>query len=286
MMTRISLFHSHTRSPPPSLSRSQVLLTAFGRIRVSCCGILDALNPGDMHDPEEQHHMHRMELTAVGQLLLTLACAGLSASPSLDVCAAHHSLELARIIAALLASSEGGQLGSWRQLAAALQDRTLAEMDHLGVFCNSTLDELQKESDNGRLMRLMVKLGFANERPELEGVRGRKGDRFFSCSPWLPHQSSMHGKLAWASSPLPVSISFPIRSSNPVPPTLNPPTLVPPTLSLRLLTFQLLTIVLHRTPSGVRQGTATCSSSSETSSSTRRTRTGPPTLTGGTWSSA
>ena len=28
---------------------------------------------------------------AVGQLLLTLACAGLSSTPSLDICAAHHS---------------------------------------------------------------------------------------------------------------------------------------------------------------------------------------------------
>ena len=29
---------------------------------------------------------------AVGQLLLTLACAGLSSTPSLDICAAHHSI--------------------------------------------------------------------------------------------------------------------------------------------------------------------------------------------------
>ena len=111
-------------------------------------------------------------LQAVGQLLLTLACAGLSNTPSLDVCAAHHSIgeacvvhpttchwrsskhsstttlpiflpsclhpdpELTRTLAALLASAEGGGVPSWRQLAAVLSDRTLEEMDGLGVMGN------------------------------------------------------------------------------------------------------------------------------------------------------
>ena len=33
------------------------------------------------------------------------------------------------------------------------------------------MGELEKECENGRLLRLMMKLGFVNERPELNGVR-------------------------------------------------------------------------------------------------------------------
>ncbi len=71
--------------------------------------------------------------------MLGLACSGVSPVPSLDACAAHCSMELTRIIAALCASVEGGQLGSWRQLAGALADRTMAEMDALSVFSDSTV---------------------------------------------------------------------------------------------------------------------------------------------------
>ncbi len=33
------------------------------------------------------------------------------------------------------------------------------------------LNDLSKESENGRMFRLLVKLGFVNERPEVDGVR-------------------------------------------------------------------------------------------------------------------
>ena len=32
------------------------------------------------------------------------------------------------------------------------------------------MGELEKECENGRLLRILVKLGFVNERPELNGV--------------------------------------------------------------------------------------------------------------------
>lgn len=41
----------------------------------------------------------------------------------------HRSHDLVRVTAALLASSEGGGLSSWRQLAGVLADRSLMEME-------------------------------------------------------------------------------------------------------------------------------------------------------------
>lgn len=44
---------------------------------------------------------------ALGHLLLTLTCMGSGLRPSLDNCMAHYSMDLTRIISALLASPEG-----------------------------------------------------------------------------------------------------------------------------------------------------------------------------------
>ena len=38
----------------------------------------------------------------------------------------------------------------------------------------SQMSELDKECENGRLLRIVIKLGFVNERPELNGVSGSK----------------------------------------------------------------------------------------------------------------
>jgi len=124
---------------PGCLHPSKVLVTGFGRLRVGCVGVLDVLSPADTQDADEVLRMHCADLTALGQLLLSLACAGMTGAPSLELCAAHFSMELTRIVAALLASADGGQVTSWRQLVAALADRTMAEMDSVALFSNQTV---------------------------------------------------------------------------------------------------------------------------------------------------
>lgn len=44
--------------------------------------------------------------------------------------------------------------------------RFYAQLDALQCQCDMQEDELAKELDNGRLYRLLVKLGSINERPE------------------------------------------------------------------------------------------------------------------------
>jgi len=43
------------------------------------------------------------------------------------------------------------------------------------------LGELEKECENGRLLRVLIKLGFVNERPELNGVRAANRPSFLAC---------------------------------------------------------------------------------------------------------
>ncbi len=61
----------------------------------------------------------------MGQLLVTLACAGSRLHPSLELMVSleQYSPELCRLAGALLAAADGGPLGSWRGLVGALADR-------------------------------------------------------------------------------------------------------------------------------------------------------------------
>ena len=58
------------------------------------------------------HDIPRHHATAqgVGRLILSLACAGLGGAPSLDLCMAHFSIDLTRLLGALLTSPEGAPL--------------------------------------------------------------------------------------------------------------------------------------------------------------------------------
>jgi hypothetical protein len=53
-------------------------------------------------------------------------------------------------------------------LTTLLAPRILAEVESLQTYSEAVEAELAKELENGRLFRLMAKLGFINERPEYD----------------------------------------------------------------------------------------------------------------------
>ncbi|GLI63832.1 hypothetical protein VaNZ11_006934 [Volvox africanus] len=160
---------------PACLHPSKVLLTGFGRLRVGSVGLVDALMGGEPPSSDELHLLMRQDIAAMGSLLLTICCAGAGPAPSLDLVAANYSPELVRLLGALLAAAEGGPLGTWRGLVAALADRAFTELDSAGVSLDHMLGELGKEVDNGRMLRLLTKLNFVTERPG-DGNSGQDGD--------------------------------------------------------------------------------------------------------------
>lgn len=166
---------------PGSLAPSKVIITEMGRIRVAATGILEALT-GDLAVQEDITNLQRNDLLALGHLLLSLACSGLSPSQhSLDYCSQHYSPDLVRVIATLLGSTEGSANLNYRHLCSALGERIILEMDSITNINDALLYELQKEMENGRLLRLLIKLGFINERPEGNGVDSKwseQGDRY------------------------------------------------------------------------------------------------------------
>jgi PAB-dependent poly(A)-specific ribonuclease subunit 3 len=156
-----------------------VLLTSSGRVRIGSLGLADSLAaPPSSRDELQQQQ--REDLAALGLLLLTLTCVGSGLRPSLDNCMANFSMDLTRIISALLASPEGGGIGSWRGLAAALGERLFMGLDSAQLYADALLGELGTEVDNGRLLRLCARLSAVTERAEHEGDPqwSETGDRY------------------------------------------------------------------------------------------------------------
>lgn len=84
-----------------------------------CAGSLGVadLMAEDISSHEELHALQREDLTAIGRLLLMLACS--SMAPSLDTVAATYSQGFVRALSALLASAQGTSFSSWQQVCSA-----------------------------------------------------------------------------------------------------------------------------------------------------------------------
>ena len=104
-----SIHQAGLAARPPCLAPSKVLLTSAGRVRIGSLGIPDALAEGPPPDLAAQQ---REDLSALGSLLLLLACVGRGAAPSLANLTTHFSRELCHVVAGLLAAVEGASRGS------------------------------------------------------------------------------------------------------------------------------------------------------------------------------
>jgi len=152
------------------------------RIRLAAVGIVDVLRP-ELVGKANVHgngvsFAQREDLRAMGKLLAVLAC-GPTRSPMTDpISVAQHrcSQPLGRLITGLI-SDAITDCGMLTQLLAPVALDSLeaarASNDQLKV-------ELAKELENGRLLRLLVKLAFVNERPDgdMDTQWAETGDRY------------------------------------------------------------------------------------------------------------
>ncbi len=97
------LIHTPITTPLHPPHPHQVLVTSAGRIRVGSLGIPETLSPDPIDTPQDIQQLQRADLTALGNLLLALACSGVASTPSVEVLASHFSQELARVAAGLVA---------------------------------------------------------------------------------------------------------------------------------------------------------------------------------------
>uniref|UniRef100_A0A1L8DXV8 PAN2-PAN3 deadenylation complex subunit PAN3 n=1 Tax=Nyssomyia neivai TaxID=330878 RepID=A0A1L8DXV8_9DIPT len=190
-----------------TLDPTKIIITGR-RVRFSCLGISDivSFDPNQANQLAVISHYQQEDLTSLGKLVLALACRCLHSihrdqvQASIEMVARNYSSDLRNLILYLLTTTNRRAVSDLMPMIGA---RFYIQLDALQTQCDMQDDELAKEMENGRLYRLLVKLGCINERPELnmDVTWSETGDRymlklfrdylFHSVSddgrPWLDH---------------------------------------------------------------------------------------------------
>lgn len=168
---------------------SKVLRTDKNRVRLNCCSIFDVI-AYDSNAPASAVQAQQAEdLTHLGRLFVALACNSNSATQNLNKSLEHvsrvYSQDLKSVIVWLLStpgSTPLPELGKHAEEASDVPSSSKTADDLVRILgpkyseeFDSTLNQddllragLSKELENARLVRLLCKFGFINERPEYD----------------------------------------------------------------------------------------------------------------------
>lgn len=147
------------------------------RIRLNCCGMLDVLRPEQRPPADVQAE----DFVALGKMMLILAChnpmAVHSFAKSIDYVAKSYSSGFRDLVYHL---STGG-IKTVDKLSEAVTNHTFQSLDSALHYNDELESQLKREVENGRIVRLLCKLGFINERPEFDHDPrwSETGDRYY-----------------------------------------------------------------------------------------------------------
>jgi len=150
------------------------------RLRLAAMGIADVLRPEVVGIVGTQgiNMAQRDDLMAAGQLLAALACGPTQVPLSDPVAAARHrcSQPLGCLISGLATDGVADHATFSQLLAPTAFDALEAER----AITDRLQAELAKELENGRLLRLLIKMVFVNERPDddMDAEWAETGDRY------------------------------------------------------------------------------------------------------------
>ncbi|KAI1164874.1 hypothetical protein F5B18DRAFT_613747 [Nemania serpens] len=149
---------------------SKVILTDKNRIRLSACSIFDVIQ-FEAHRRIEE--LQQEDFFHLGKLVLSI---GTNTQPRsmhdlrslLDQLGRNYSEDLKEVVAWLLSPPQSQN----KTIEQLIRDLAI-HMDEVYVAssnaCDETSNHLGRELENGRLVRLLAKLGTINERPEFDG---------------------------------------------------------------------------------------------------------------------
>ena len=152
-----------------SLRPCKILITGKNRIRLSSIGIIDALG---IDRGKALSRYQYEDLLSLGKLILSLATnssdksALLAFRDHIELVEASYSPDLKTLILLLL--KHGQKFITIDDVYALLAPRFASHIDQLYRHNDEIETELSKEMENGRLFRMVTKLGFINERPEFD----------------------------------------------------------------------------------------------------------------------
>ncbi|OBZ74430.1 PAB-dependent poly(A)-specific ribonuclease subunit PAN3 [Grifola frondosa] len=178
------------------IDATKILVTGKNRVRISSCGIVDVLTYEAHADVA---FLQQEDLAMFGKLVFALCCSNLAAMNNLpkavETLARHYSADLKSV--ALFLISKPGPHKNIGQLFDMIGSRLLTEMDEMQNAVDRLEGELMTELENARLVRLLCKFGFINERPEFarEPRWSETGDRYIVTlfRDYVFHQVDEHG---------------------------------------------------------------------------------------------
>ncbi|PWW79831.1 hypothetical protein C7212DRAFT_273500 [Tuber magnatum] len=160
---------------------SKILLTSKMRIRLNCCGIFDVIHPETTRSQESVRECQLEDLTQLGRLMLSIACNTPSAvqypQKSMDYIGRHYSIQLRDSIYYLYT----GSTKNIDEYVKSIANQAFQNFDSALHYEDSLESALSRELENGRLVRLLCKFGFINERPEYDHDPrwSETGDRYY-----------------------------------------------------------------------------------------------------------
>ena len=145
------------------------------RVRINCVGIVDAL---EFEARKHVGDLQQQDLCDLGYLILSMAC-GAEVTPADDMAnvarwegflAQNYSAELHNLAMTLIRSGDNARgrarPPSIMDVSRALALRCMDEQEEAYRSLDRTERALSSEYESGRILRLLLKLGFINERPE------------------------------------------------------------------------------------------------------------------------
>uniref|UniRef100_A0A3B5LNV5 PAN2-PAN3 deadenylation complex subunit PAN3 n=1 Tax=Xiphophorus couchianus TaxID=32473 RepID=A0A3B5LNV5_9TELE len=165
---------------------SKILITGKTRLRVNCVGVFDVLT----FDNSQTNHLALMpqyqqaDLVSLGKVVLALACNSLAGiqrenlQKAMELVSINYSSDLKNLILYLL--TDQSRLRSVNDIMPMIGARFYTQLDASQMRNDVIEEDLAKEVQNGRLFRLLAKLGTINERPEFQKdpAWSETGDRY------------------------------------------------------------------------------------------------------------
>jgi len=196
--------HSHNLAARV-ISASKILIHGRSHVRINCLGMLDIVNP-----QTNLQELQYEDLVALGRLVLVMACRNLSAagrdnvSKSIEYVGQHYSPDLQKLLVFLLTPKPPPQKLTIYEVTTMMANYTCVELESRLIAYSQVESECLAEMENGRLFRLITKLGFVNERPEFmrDHAWAETGDRYILklFRDYVFHQVDEEGRpvLEWA----------------------------------------------------------------------------------------
>lgn len=162
---------------------SKILLTSKGRVRLNGCAVLDVVQFDIQVNMSE---LQQEDLVHFGRLILALGTLNPNAVHNIPKCieflSRSYTAKLKDCVLWLLSpTSQPQPLKTIDQFLQGISDQVVSTLNTALHHDDALSADLIRELENGRLVRLMAKLNFINERPEFDHDRqwSETGDRYF-----------------------------------------------------------------------------------------------------------